>query len=86
MYEPVVFGIRISGRLSESWSEYFGAQSISIEEDETGLCTTLLISEPVDQAALVGMINYLNSLGLPLVSLEYLVSPAENEPSEKGHA
>ena len=33
---------------------------------------TALMSEPVDQAALVGLINHLNALGLPLVSVECL--------------
>ena len=56
--------------------------SILLEVDEAGLCTTLLISKPVDQAALVGMINHLNGLGLPLVSVECVPTPVENEPSE----
>ena len=86
MFDPAVFLIRIEGRLGESWSEYFGAQSISVEEDETGLSSTTLISEPVDQAALVGMINRLNGLGLPVVSVECLSAPVENEPSVQGAA
>ena len=89
MFEPAVFIIRIEGRLGESWSEYFGAQSISVDVDEAGRCTTALVSEPVDQAALVGMINRLNGLGLPLMSVECLpasavwVEPAEQEPSKQ---
>jgi len=82
MFDPVVFCIRIEGKLSESWSEYFGAQSMSVEVDEAGLSSTTLISEPVDQAALLGIINHLNDLGLPLVSVECLPTPMENEPSE----
>ena len=88
MFDPAVFGIRVNGRLRESWSDFFGAQSMSVEEDEPGLFTTLLISEPVDQAALIGMINYLYGLGLPLVSVEcmptpgYQQVPGENRPSE----
>jgi hypothetical protein len=87
MFDAAVFGIRISGKLSESWSDYFGAQSMSVDEDEAGFCTTLLISEPVDQAALIGMINHLYGLGLPLVSVEcvptagYQQVPEENRPS-----
>jgi len=90
MFEPAVFLIRIEGRLGESWSEYFGAQTISVDVDEAGRCTTALVSEPVDQAALVGMINRLNGLGLPVVSVECLpastapVEPAEQEPSKRG--
>lgn len=85
MFDPAVFSIRIQGKLGESWSEYFGAQSVSVEVDEAGLSTTELISEPVDQAALVGMINRLNGLGLPLVSVECLPAPVENDTSEEDH-
>ncbi len=68
MYVPQVCRIRIDGELSEGWSEYFGVQSMWVEADKAGLCSTTLISEPVDQAALVGMVNHLNGLGLPSVS------------------
>jgi hypothetical protein len=43
------------------------------EVDEAGFPVTTLISEPVDQAALVGLINHLNGLGLALVSVEHLL-------------
>jgi hypothetical protein len=86
MFDPAVFSIRIEGKLGESWSEYFGAQSMSVEEDEAGLCTTTLISEPVDQAALVGMINMLNGLGLPVVSVECLPASVEHEPAQHDSA
>ena len=78
MFDTAVFSIRIQGRLGESWMEYFGAQSISVEVDEVGHSSTTLISEPVDQAALVGMLNHLNGLGLPVVSVECLPTPLES--------
>ena len=80
MFDPAVFCIRIGGKLSATWFDCFDAQSISVEVDEAGLSSTTLITEPVDQAALVGMINHLNSLGLPLVSVECLPAPVEDEP------
>ena len=86
MFDPAVFCIRIEGRLSESWSNYFGAQSMSFQEDEGGLSSTTLISEPVDQAALVGMINLLNAMGLPLVSVECQPAPVENERAVQDNA
>ena len=86
MFDPAVFCICVEGKLSESWLEYFGAQSMSFEEDDAGLSSTTLISEPVDQAALIGMINHLNGLGLPLVSVECLPTAVENEPSEQNDA
>ena len=81
-FDRAVFRICIGGRLDQSWSEYFAVQSISVEVDEAGLCITTLISEPVDQAALVGIINRLNGLGLPVVSVVRLPPAVENGPSE----
>ncbi len=70
MYETAVFRICIQGELDESWSEYFCAKSISVEVNEAGNAITSLISEPMDQAALVGLVNKLNALGIPLISVE----------------
>lgn len=86
MFDPAVFCIRIEGRLSDGWSNYFGAQSVSFEFDEDGLPSTTLVSEPVDQAGLVGMINLLNGFGLPLMSVECHPSFVENEHSGEGNA
>jgi hypothetical protein len=72
MYDPQVYRIRVDGELGESWSDYFRARSISVQTDEKGLSSTTLISEPVDQAALVGILSHLNALGLPVVSIECL--------------
>jgi hypothetical protein len=70
MYEPAVFQICIQGELDESWSEYFGVQSVSFEIDEAGNTVTVFITDPMDQAALVGLVNHLNALGIPLISVE----------------
>ena len=83
MYEPLVYNIRIQGELDEDWSEYFGAQSLSVEADEAGLSVTTIISEPVDQSALIGIINRLNNIALPLISVEYMQTPVENNREEK---
>ena len=70
MSKPTVFQICIQGELDESWSEYFSAQSVSIETDKTGNAVTVFMTEPMDQAALVGLVNHLNALGIPLISVE----------------
>ncbi len=81
MYEPAVFSIRIEGELGNGWSEYFGAQSVSVDVDDAGFAATTLISEPMDQAALVGLINRLNGMALPVISVEYLPASATQEPA-----
>ena len=82
MFDTAVYSIQINGKLGESWSEYFGAQSVSVDVDEAGRSTTTLISEPVDQSALVGMINRLNGLGLPVISVGCLQAPVPDTPTE----
>ena len=86
MYAPAVFVIRIQGEIGEDRAEYFGARMISTEPGESGFPVTVLTTEPIDQAGLIGMINHVNMLGLPLVSVECLAAPEENGPSVEGKA
>jgi hypothetical protein len=72
MYTPAIFRVRVQGVLDKDWGNYFDTQAVSIEKDTAGFLTTVLTSKPVDQSALVGLVNYLNSLGLPLISIECL--------------
>ena len=80
MFGSAVFSIRVEGKLSASWSDYLCTESMSVQEDEAGRCSTILITEPVDQAALIGLIVHLNGLGLPLASVECLpVAPEQGD-------
>ena len=72
MYQPAVFCVRLQGEVGESWTDYFDVQSLSVEVDADGHRMTILTTRPVDQAGLLGIINHLNMLGLPLVSVECL--------------
>ena len=81
MYDTAVFAIRIQGEIGKDWAEYFGARTISMERSEAGFPVTVLATEPMDQAGLVGLINHVNMLGLPLVSVECVSAPEENGPS-----
>jgi hypothetical protein len=76
MCDPAVYRIQVQGKLDEAWCEYFGTQSLTVAVDESGSPATTLITKPGDQSALVGMINHLNALGVPLISVECL--PMEN--------
>lgn len=69
MHEPSVFVIRVQGHLGEDWTEFFDVRIISVYRDQAGHAITILKTEPIDQAALVGLINYMNALGMPLVSV-----------------
>ena len=75
MYEPAVFRICIQGVLDASLAHYFGIRSIAAEPDMGGNTVTVITTEPMDQGGLVGAINYLNMLGMPVISVES--GPAE---------
>jgi hypothetical protein len=72
MYNLGVFQICVQGALDDNWSDYFGAQSMSVETDEEGIATTCFVTEEVDQCALIGLINQLSGRLLPLLSVECL--------------
>jgi hypothetical protein len=80
MYDPVVFAVRIQGEIGEDRVEYFGVRTIAVERGESGFPVTILTTAPIDQAGLIGMINHVNMLGLPLVSVQCLSAPEENGP------
>lgn len=74
MYDPTVFRICIEGGLDQHWCEYFSAQSASVTYDDAGNTVTTLVSEPMDQGALVGLLSRLNALGIPVISVESVPS------------
>jgi hypothetical protein len=71
--QPVVYQIRIKGRLGSQWTDWFGGLTITLEDNGD----TLLTGPVVDQAALHGLLKKVRDLGMPLVS----VSPVELGPS-----
>ena len=79
--EPAVFRICIQGALNGSWAGYLGLQAISVEVDEAGNSAT--DDNGGSCYTLAGLINRLNSLALPLLSVENLPG-AWAEESECG--
>jgi hypothetical protein len=75
---PATYEIKVPGHLDESWSDWVGGMTITIEsEGEDRPITTLTGS--LDQAALQGLLRRLYSLGLPLVSVICLEGGSEND-------
>jgi hypothetical protein len=58
----------VPGELDESWSDWIQGMTMAVEsEGEDPPVTTL--TSTVDQAALLGLLRRLYSLGLPLISV-----------------
>jgi len=63
---PARYCVRVKGQVGPEWSEWFGGMTITCDEhNETTLCGQVL-----DQAALYGILNKIQALGLTLLSVE----------------
>ena len=65
---PATYQIKVPGHLDESWTEWDGRMTVTVESENDGQPVTTLTG-PVDQAALQGLLRRLYSLGLPLISV-----------------
>ncbi len=72
MQEPATYRIRVQGQLDAGWSDRLGGMRISESQDADGQVETILVGRLADQAALVGVLNTLYELHLPVLLAEYL--------------
>ena len=79
---PAAYEIRVPGELDESWSDWAGGMTITVESEGDGPPVTTLTGT-FDQAALHGLLRRLYSLGLPLISVN-CVEGGNRPPSEQG--
>ena len=69
MTQPWRYRIEVQGQLGERWAHWFDDMHVTIEpgaEPET----TTLTGAMVDQAALLGVLQKLYTLGLPLLLVQ----------------
>ena len=79
---PASYRIRVLGDLDESWSSQMGGLTIDKSHDSTDQPNTTLTGSFIDQAALLGILNSLYNLCMPLVSVEYLGVSEINQKKE----
>ena len=65
-----VYQIRIKGHLDSRWTDWFEGLAIALEDNGD----TLLTGSIVDQAALHGLLKKVRDLGMPLISVNRVVS------------
>jgi hypothetical protein len=70
--------ILIRGTLDAGWSDRLGGMTIAAARLADGTPATTLSGELADQSALVGVLNTLHDLGLPLESVEHVADKAED--------
>jgi len=78
--EGSVYRIRIEGRLGAHWSERLSGMRIVVHETEGENAATELTGGLADQAALIGVIDQLYTLGAKLVAVERLQTDTGAQP------
>jgi hypothetical protein len=68
---PACYRITVNGGLDETWSERFGMQ-VNVALDTDRCPVTTLTGEVLDQAMLLGVLNYIFDLGMPIIMVECL--------------
>jgi len=66
--QPVTYQIKVQGMLDENWPEWAGEMMVTVQSSGDGLPITILTGA-LDQAALLGLLRRLYSLGIPLISV-----------------
>ena len=71
LVQPVAYEIKIPGDLTESLSKWVDQLEIDVETDIMDNSVTVLTGK-LDQAALLGLLRRLYTLGLPLISVVWI--------------
>jgi len=72
MASSATYQITAKGKLAEHWTEWFNRSIIKIEHSTEGKPHTILTCHVKDQAQLLGILNRLNSLNLPLLQVVFI--------------
>jgi len=75
--QPATYQIKVPGYLDENWSDWAGGMTITVESEGDGPPVTTLTGT-VDQAALQSLLRRLYSLGLPLISVNWVGYESED--------
>ena len=69
---PATYRINIQGSIDKRWAGRLGDMLITTRDSRSDASVTILVGRVRDQAELVGVLNSLYELRLPLLSLELL--------------
>jgi hypothetical protein len=70
---PATYQIKVPGHLDPCWIEWAERMTITADYESDGQPVTTLTGT-IDQAALQGLIHRIYSLGLPLISVQWIES------------
>jgi hypothetical protein len=65
--QPATYQIQVQGWISERWADWFDEMTITVKEEDDAPAITTLTGVVADQAALLGLLQKLYTLGFPLL-------------------
>jgi len=77
---PATYQIKVPGHLDERLADWVGMITLTVESGGSPVTT---LTGLVDQAALHGLLRRLYSLGLPLISVNWVEGDSEDEEKYK---
>jgi hypothetical protein len=72
MASPACYAVIVKGNLPSHWAEWFNGSTIQLASRPAGEPHTVLTCRVKDQAELLGILNQLNNLNLPLLGVMLL--------------
>ena len=69
MASQATYRITTKGKLGPNWADWFNGTSVSVQHSPEGKPHTILTCQVRDQAELLGILNRLYSLNLPLLQV-----------------
>jgi hypothetical protein len=72
MSTPGMYCITVQGYVSKRWSDLLSDLTVITKLDDSQRPVTTLIGELADQAMLLGVLNYIYDLCLPLIQVQWL--------------
>jgi hypothetical protein len=79
---PAIYKISVQGRIDPNWSDRMAGMKIRNSVDKTNPPITTLEGEVTDQAGLLGVLNSLYELHLPIISVLIKPYPHGKEKSD----
>jgi hypothetical protein len=72
MHQPASYRLRLQGRIAVDWADWLADPAVRVDGAEAGT-VTVVTGTVCDQAALFGLLSFVRDLGVPLISVEFIL-------------
>ena len=83
MAQERMYQVQVEGRISERWAHWFEELAITVCDEEETPAVTTLVGPVADQAALLGLLQKLYTLGLTLLQVRRIEGDGSGDVSHR---